>query len=203
MKSLSEIETLSKRSSRAIGFSWGVAEEIGKNIRILEMFGIDGISNLNNYFKARKNKKFESLNFATHENKDSKLEYCPIISGLNFLDQIRTLESTGELKFKKLAYPLLFLPFVSRASEVVGKKLKLSIDNEIFLLNYNVSIFSNYMDKKTIEVGENILINFKENIDSFNQDEWKQLYRLAETTFVEETDSLKEGAAGAGLTDND
>ena len=40
MKSLSEIETVSKRSSKAAGFSWGVAEEVGKNIRILEMFGI-------------------------------------------------------------------------------------------------------------------------------------------------------------------
>ena len=33
MKSLSEIDTVSKRASRAIGFSWGVAEEVGKNIR--------------------------------------------------------------------------------------------------------------------------------------------------------------------------
>ena len=45
MKSLSEIETVSKRSSRASGFSWGIAEEVGKNIRILEMFGIAGIKN--------------------------------------------------------------------------------------------------------------------------------------------------------------
>ena len=47
MKSLSEIETLSKRASRASGFSWGIAEEIGKNIRMLEMFGLSGIKNLN------------------------------------------------------------------------------------------------------------------------------------------------------------
>ena len=47
MKSLSEIETVSKRSSRAAGFSWGIAEEVGKNIRILEMFGLAGIKNLN------------------------------------------------------------------------------------------------------------------------------------------------------------
>ena len=32
---------------------------------------------------------------------------------------------------------------------------------------------------------------------------WNSLYKLSENTFVEETDSLKEGAAGAGLTDND
>ena len=30
MKSLSEIETTSKRASRAVGFSWGIAEEVGK-----------------------------------------------------------------------------------------------------------------------------------------------------------------------------
>ena len=47
MKSLSEIETTSKRASRAIGFSWGVAEEIAKGIRLLELLGLPGIKNLN------------------------------------------------------------------------------------------------------------------------------------------------------------
>ena len=56
MKSLSEIETVSKRSSRAAGFSWGIAEEVGKNIRILRIVWISGIKNLNYYFKVR-NKK--------------------------------------------------------------------------------------------------------------------------------------------------
>ena len=50
MKSLSEIETTSKRASKAAGFSWGVAEEIGKNIRLLELFGFPGIKNLCHYF---------------------------------------------------------------------------------------------------------------------------------------------------------
>ena len=43
MKSLSEIDTTSKRASKAVGFSWGVAEEIGKSIRVLELFGLAGI----------------------------------------------------------------------------------------------------------------------------------------------------------------
>ena len=46
-------------------------------------------------------------------------------------------------------------------------------------------------------------IKFIDNEDSFTVSEWKSLYKLAEDTFVEESDSLKEGAAGAGLTDND
>lgn len=50
MKSLSEIETTSKRASRAMGFSWGEAEEIAKCVRLLELFGLPGIRNLNKYF---------------------------------------------------------------------------------------------------------------------------------------------------------
>ena len=48
-----------------------------------------------------------------------------------------------------------------------------------------------------------ISINFIENNNSFNENEWKELYKMSEDTFVEETESLKIGAAGAGLTDND
>ena len=42
-----------------------------------------------------------------------------------------------------------------------------------------------------------------ENEDRFTKKEWTNLYKLSENTFVDETDSLKHGAAGAGLTDND
>jgi hypothetical protein len=203
MKSLSEIETVSKRSTRAAGFSWGVAEEVGKNIRMLEFFGLNGIKNLNYYFRVRDKKNFEKLNLITNDNKATKLEICPIIAGLNFLDQVRSLENFGEVKFNKIAFPLLFLPFVSRASEVIGKKLELNIDNSIFLLNYNSSLYSNYMNKGVIEIGDNILIKFQENIDSFKEAEWNELYKLSENTFVEENENLKNTGAGAGLTDND
>ena len=53
MRSFSEIETAVKRATRGIGFSWGVAEEVGKNIRLLEMFGLPGFKNINQYFKKR------------------------------------------------------------------------------------------------------------------------------------------------------
>ena len=46
-------------------------------------------------------------------------------------------------------------------------------------------------------------VSFLDNKDSFTDNDWKNLYKLSENTFVEETDSLRHGAAGAGLTDND
>ena len=203
MKSLSEIETVSKRSSKAAGFSWGIAEEVGKNIRMLEFFGLDGIKTLNYYFRVRSKKNFEKINLISNENKTTKLNFCPIISGLSFLDQVRTIEILKVIKFEKIAYPLLFLPFVSRASEIIGKKIKLDIDNRVFLLNHNNSIYSNSLNEGIVEIGNNIVIKFQENQDSFEESEWRELYKLSEGTFVEESDSLKKDGAGAGLTDND
>jgi hypothetical protein len=203
MKSLSEIDTVSKRASRAAGFDWGIAEEIGKNIRLLEMFGLPGIKNLNYYLSFRNNKKYEKIKLINKENKTINLEYCPIISGVGFLDQVRSLEVFNEIKFEKIAFPLLFLPFISRASEIIGRKLYLKIDNRIFILNFNNSIYSNSLNDGIVNIGNTVSVKFLDNTDSFEENEWKELYKLSEDTFVEESDSLKQAGAGAGLTDND
>ena len=71
------------------------------------------------------------------------------------------------------------------------------------LLNLNVNIFSNFIDQEFPKIANVIEVNILENEDNFTNDEWNNLYQLSEETFVEESDSLKEGAAGAGLTDND
>ena len=203
MKSLSEIETVSKRASRAAGYSWGISEEVGKNIRLLEMFGLPGIKNLNHYFDERKKKKFEKLKLISNENKSTKLQYCPIISGTSFLDQIKSLDNINEIKFERIAYPLLFLPFASRASEIIGKRLFLKLDNNEFLLNFNNNICSNFINNEIIKIANIATIKLLKNNDSFSDNEWNQLYKLSEETFVEESVSLKETAAGAGLIDND
>ena len=203
MKSLSEIDTTSKRASKAAGYSWGISEEVGKNIRLLEMFGLPGIKNLNDFYKKKKEQQFENLNLISKDNKIARSEFCPIIAGTSFLDQIKSLESLNEIKFEKIAYPLLFLPFVSRASEVIGKRLLLKLDEKEFLLNFNNNIYSNFLKNEIIKNSNVVLIKFLENSDSFSEKEWNEIYKISEDTFVEESESLKESAAGAGLTDND
>ena len=203
MKSLSEIDTTSKRASRAAGYSWGISEEVGKNIRMLEMFGLPGIKNLNDFYKKKKEQQFENLNLISRDNKTAKSEFCPIIAGTSFLDQIKSLENLNEIKFEKIAYPLLFLPFVSRASEVIGKRLLLKLDEKEFLLNFNNNIYSNFLKNEIIKIANVVLIKFLENSDSFSEKEWNEIYKISEDTFVEETDSSMQKGAGAGLTDND
>ena len=203
MKSLSEIDTTSKRASRAIGYSWGISEEVGKNIRLLEMFGLPGVKNLNDFYKKKKEQQFENLNLISRDNKTAKTEFCPIIAGTSFLDQIKSLENLNEIKFEKIAYPLLFLPFVSRASEVIGKRLLLKLDEKEFLLNFNNNIYSNFLKNEIIKIANVVLIKFLENSDSFSEKEWNEIYKISEDTFVEESDSSMQKGAGAGLTDND
>ncbi len=203
MKSLNEIETTAKRSSRAVGYSWGIAEEVGKSIRLSEFFGFPGIKHLNQYYQNKKKQNFEEIKLINKINKSDGSSLCPIILGVNFVDQVKNIENLKKCSIENLAYPLLLLPFLNRASEIIGKKLLISFDNFKFLLNFNVSISSNTWDKEIPILSKKVEISFLENEDNFSNQDWKNLYKLAEDTFVEETDSLKEGAAGAGLTDND
>ena len=202
MISLSEIATTVKRATKAVGFSWGIAEEVGKSISLLEMFGLPGLKNLNQYFKAYKDKKFQNVSLISKTN-SSKISYCPIISGINFLDQVFTLNEMIEIDFENVAFPILFIPFLSKSSEIVGKKIFLKIDERKYLLNFNHSIFSNHLDRDVLEKAKNVKIVFIENENSFSESEWNELYRLSKETFVDESEELKQTAAGAGLTDND
>ena len=203
MKTLSEIDTTSKRATRGAGFSWGIAEEVGKNMRLLELFGLSGIKNLNKYLKDYKKKQFQKITLISDINEANKYPFCPIILGTNFIDQVKLLDKKNNIQISNVAFPILFLPFVSRASEIIGKRIFLKIEEKEFLLNLNQSIYSNYLKNEILENCNTVNINFLENNNLFNENEWNELYKLSEDTFVEETESLKIGAAGAGLTDND
>ena len=203
MQSFSEIDTTSKRASKAAGFTWGIAEEIGKSIRSLELFGLPGIINLNLYLKKIKKNHPKKLNRIDKENKLQNKELCPIYCGVAFLDQCKQLENLVSIKFYNVSYPLLILPFISKASEILGKKILVQFNNTSFLTNFNKSILSKNIDKKVNPLANEISIEFLENKNSFSDQDWNELYRLSEETFVEESDSLKHGGAGAGLTDND
>ena len=93
MISFSEIETTVKRATRSVGFSWGISEEVGKNIRLLEMFGLPGVKNINQYFKMYNVENFEDINVFSRSN----------ISKKRFIDigDKKTYEKTNEQYRKK------------------------------------------------------------------------------------------------------
>ena len=201
MQSLSEIDTTSKRASKAAGFSWGISEEIGKAVRNLELYGLPGITNLKFYLKKIKNKHPKKIDKLEKENNDKEL--CPIYCGVAFLDQSKYLQTLKKIKFYNVNYPLLILPFISKSSEILGEKLLVKFNKSSFLINFNKSILIKNIENQVVSIANEISIEFLKNENSFSNEEWKQLYKLSEETFVEESESLKSKGAGAGLTDND
>ena len=202
MMSFSEIETVSKRASKAIGYSWGISEEIGKSIRILEMFNLPGISTLNQYFKKIKNNHPKKLKNILKINKSDD-ELCPIYTGVRILDNCNQLEDLNVIKFFNINYPLLIIPFLSRSSDIINKPIHVILDQGKYILNCNKTILTNIEKSNNCKISKELTIQFEENKNLFTDTEWKELYKLSEDTFVPETDSLKNSAAGAGLTDND
>ena len=200
--SFSEIETVSKRASKAIGYSWGISEEIGKSIRILEMFKLPGISTLNQYFKKIKNNHPKKLKNILKINKSDD-ELCPIYAGVRILDNWNQLEDLNVIKFFNINYPLLIIPFLSRSSDIINKPIHVILDEGKYILNSNKTILTNIEKSNNSKISKELTIQFEENKNLFTDTEWKELYKLSEDTFVPETDSLKNSAAGAGLTDND
>lgn len=204
MRSSSEIITVSKRAAKAAGYSWGVAEEVGKNIDILELIGIAGIENLKSYLRDIQKKTPIGPNAIELQNKIDNECLCPILTGVCLIDDFKKVELLKEINFFNVSYPLLMIPFISRLSFLIGKRVSINIDEHVFRFNLDKYMFSDSdVNSLVIEKAKNIKVSTFENYDSFTQEVWDELYALSTDTFVEENEKLKTTAAGAGLEDND
>ena len=204
MRSSSEIITVSKRATKAAGYSWGVAEEVGKNIDVLELIGIAGIQNLKSYLSDIKTKTPIGPNGIKSQNKINNESLCPILTGVSLIDDFKNIEILKEINFYNVNFPLLMITFISRLSFLIGKRVSIEIDEYYFKFNLDKYMFSNGdINSLILENAENVRITVFENEDSFSQEVWDELYELSTDTFVEENEKLKSTAAGAGLEDND
>ena len=204
MRSSSEIITVSKRAAKAAGYSWGVAEEVGKNIDILELIGIAGIENLKSYLRDIQKKTPIGPNAIDLQNKIDNECLCPILTGVCLIDDFKKVELLKEINFFNVSYPLLMIPFISRLSFLIGKRVSINIDEHVFRFNLDRYMFSDSdVNSLVLEKAKNIKVFTFENDDSFTQEVWDELYALSTDTFVEENEKLKSTAAGAGLEDND
>ena len=204
MRSSSEIITVSKRATKAAGYSWGIAEEVGKNIDVLELIGIAGIENLKSYLSDIKNKTPIAPDVIESQNKLHNKSLCPILTGVCLIDDFKNIEILKEINFYNVSFPLLMIPFISRLSFLIGKRVSIAIDEYKFKFNLDKYMFSNSdINSLILEHAKNVRITVFENEDSFSQEVWDELYELSTDTFVEENEKLKSTAAGAGLEDND
>ena len=111
------------------------------------------------------------------------------------------------IKIDELSFPfknndILSIYSINQANTPKVGSLK-SVEKLRELLNMSSLVLAARVNNEIIVVANDVLVEFVENSDSFSENDWKELYKLSEKTFVEETESLKQSGAGAGLTDND
>lgn len=117
---LSEIETTSKRAARGAGLSWGMAEEAGKATRWLHAHGQAGTKVLASWLKARDGCADDR--FSPHVQADAwqaaKGALCPLTTGAAVLDHAN-LSEHWPLRLNTVSHPLLLVPFVARAANLM------------------------------------------------------------------------------------
>jgi len=198
MHSLYEIETTVKRSAKSQGLSWGVSEEIGKAIRVLEQSGLQGLESFKNIIDYG----FDNLIKLTDINQKETSNLCPIHFGIFFQDQSHLKEMHQTFEFKSLQEPLISIPFLIKAAK------KNLIYFHIHSDNLKISITPSEMTSIDQNKIPNLVSNFSMNVTPQRQSQysdktWEGLYQLSLETFVEETEEKKLSGAGAGLSDND
>ena len=180
MRTSSEIETTSKRATKAAGFPWGIAEEVGKNIKNLELLSISGVENLSLYLELAKGIEIFGPKEISAENSIAPNSFCPFYTGSALLDSANKVEKIKSLTLHSINFPILLIPFINRLSDRIGKKIKLQIDEHTFLLNLNKFISTNSNLKGLIiENAKIVKIEIQENEDSFQSKVWDQLYELS------------------------
>ena len=198
MHSLYEIETTVKRSAKSQGLSWGVSEEIGKAIRVLEQSGLQGLESFKNIIDYG----FDNLIKLTDINQKETSNLCPIHFGIFFQDQSHLKEMHQTFEFKSLQEPLISFPFLIKAAK------KNLIYFHIHSDNLKISITPSEMTSINQNKIPNLVNNFSIHVTPQRQSQysdktWEDLYQLSLETFVEETEEKKLSGAGAGLSDND
>ena len=198
MHSLYEIETTVKRVARYQGLSWGVAEEAGKIVKILEQSELPGLESFNNLINTPYNECTKILNLESSNQK----KLCPIHFGLFFLDQSHYFKNQKQFHIDSIQEPLLIIPFLIKSAQKNLITFNFS-SNEI---NFSITpgqVIS--FDKKNIpHQANNIILDISNQRQKQYSDEtWDYLYDLSLETFVEESEEKKLSGAGAGLTDND
>ena len=198
MQSLYEIETTVLRSSRTQGLSWGVSEEVGKAIRVLEQSNFAGLES----FKRIIDLGFDNLNKLLEVNQTNTNNLCPIHFGLFFLDQSHKKNLHQTLHFENLVEPLVSLPFLIKAAK--KNLIYFHLDSKELVLNISPgSLFSVDKNKIPQVISKFSLTLTTQREAQFSQKTWDDLYKLSLETFVDESEEKRISGAGAGLTDND
>ncbi len=225
LRSLNQIDQTSRNAARGCGLPWGVADEVGKAIRWLHAFGLDGVTGLVAVLEQYNNQTptdYAPQSFSGIW-RTPKGILNPLMSGISLCDYLgsdlaRTHQSVTT---EKIAHPLLTAGFLGQyllgqaLSEAQSIQLKWSAVT-LDLSHHRLTVSGN-QDELGIALSMQLTCTripispigrmqpIQPVIGDVVVDDvlWEKLEQYALNTCVEATEASRLSGAGAGLNDND
>jgi len=134
--SLGEIDAIARKATRGAGYSWGIAEEVGKAVRWLSTYGFLGAETLAEHLILSADKYQEMLPILSDQNSEEfifdsqntsicALSCCALINDLGHY-----LRDNKVLSFTNMSFPILALPSAARVAEAYDISISFSLNDE-------------------------------------------------------------------------
>ena len=207
--SLNEVEATAKRAARGAGYPWGLAEEAAKATRWLCARGIDGCAVLAGLLTRRNGSELAAWSASTTGEvwtaKGGTL--CPLATGAAISDRASELRS-GEIHLKKVAEPLMLLPFLSQAALQLETIVTIAWPGGTATTDgCQISLVgepSEAAENPTVRIGGELgPANAPCTRADPSRETLEILNTFAHRTYAPATEESRLLGAGAGLSDND
>lgn len=210
--SLNEIESLSRKAARGAGYSWGLAEDVGKAVRWLEARTLPGAAALVTHLTAGDGQDLapQTPRIAPDGWTAPGDVICPILAGTMLADGMTAGQSTP-LTLSNLRSPVLLLPFLAWMAEAQDRTVGLQLAGTALTvsasgdLTASAPIPAPEMASLTLRFGAVAEgLTPPEDLRSRCSDETvNALSAFAAHTYAPATEESRLAGAGAGLSDND
>ncbi len=206
---LNEVEATSKKATRGIGFSWGIAEEAAKATRWLCAQGLPGCETLAAVLTDNDGKTMGDVSPMSLDGVwvGASGRLCPLMAGASLNDCAGKL-TLNDISMNNVSNPMMLLPFTHAAARHVGATVSISWDGFSARCDGNRATFEGTPDAVSADVVVSLMGSVtkpeeRETRATPSGDSWQLLNQLAQRTYAPATEQSRLFGAGAGTTDND
>ena len=200
--SLNEVEALAKKATRGAGYSWGLAEEASKAVRVLCAHGLSGCDALLDALM-----QFDTAGRGLCEPvcesgvwRAAEGALCPITYGTILSDRAEQV-SAKPLRAEQVAQPILLVPFVHQVARAIERTITLTTEQGVVVSDgKSVSVqsaWASHAEHVQVETGGTVENPIARTSRAKVQDSvWAKLNAFAHRTYAPATEESRRKGAG-------
>ncbi len=200
-RTLSEIASTCQKAARGVGCPWGLAEEAGHAVRVLESHGLAGVEPLAALLETPRACRCSGL---------TDKPVCGIAALARFSDAIADFDSACKKMPETVAGPLLLAAPLLHLARLTGAAYRMGV-NGYSMICSATGISVDPAGGKPPSVGKVTIHKVQSTADAVpphwscrdvSIEAWQKLEALAANTLVPESDTSRAQGAGPGTSDN-